>query len=1244
MGILLLTSGIYAQGDMKFRHLTIENGLSQNSGYCITQDKQGFIWIGTEAGLNKYDGYKIKVYESEASNPNSLSNTFVHSIHIDQLGMFWIGTESGLNRFDPEKEQFTQYLHDPNNSKSLSNNRVLAICEDNNGVLWVGTDRGLNKFEREKEQFTQYFTFRDDPHSISNNGVNILYKDRSGTLWIGTDGGLNKYDQGKNRFIRYQSNPENPHWLSHDNIKSIYEDNAGILWVGTYGGGLNRFDREKEQFIRYKNNPDDPYSLSDNRINAIYEDNSGVLWIGTNDRGVNIFNREKQKFFRYQYNIDNPSGINTNRIISIFEDNTGGIWIGTHGGGINIYHRETQKFRQYTPLGANDVRPIYVDASGILWVGTDGGGLNKFDREREKITLYQHDPKDPNSISDNRVFTIRECHTGMLWIGTHGGGLNKFDREKERFTHYKFDPDDPHSLSDNRIRTLLEDKSEVLWIGTNGGGLNKFDLNNERFTHYKFDPNDPHSLSGNRIYCMYKDRSGNLWIGAFGAGLNRFDREKEQFIRYKADPDNVNSLNDNFVLAIYQDKNGIYWIGTIKGLNKFNRKEKTFIHFTKKDGLPDNVVYDILEDDKGNLWISTNRGLSKLNPKTFTFKNYDVKDGLQSNEFNTGTGFVSKSGEMFFGGVNGFNSFYPDSIRDNPHIPSIVITSFEIFNNSVPIGEMLDGRTILEKSITESNEIILSHKDKVFSFEFAALHYVSPDNNQYAYMMQGLEKEWNFVGSRRFVSYTGIPPGKYTFRVKGSNNDGVWNEEGVSLKIKIIPPFWRTWWFYALSVFVIGVIIASIFVYQMNRLRKQREEEERQKVLDIFNQVLEQGDAAVYRREFDSDHYEYMGDAIKDITGYEASEFTYSFWFKIVIEEELVGELVGLSFDEVYKRVREGKLTHWVMDMRIRTKTGETRWARDMATAIYDEEGRCSACFGILFDITDRKLAEQELARTSEELRISSEQLRVKNNEMEKDLNMAREVQMALLSQHNPNFPENVPAEQSALNFAYRYIPASSLAGDFFEIFPISDHEVGIMIYDVMGHGIRASLLTAYFHGLVEELMPIAADSVAFMKRLNIGLNAVVAQFYSGMFATAFYLVADIKTGKMRYTNAGHPMPFILKRDSGVVEKLELQVKHSEPALGLFKDFSYTASEYKMSDDDIVLLYTDGIFEVEDISGNLFGETRLQNSIQNQLYKAPDQMLDEILREVNGFAATGEFNDDVCAVTVHVRKALVKAT
>jgi len=315
-----------------------------------------------------------------------------------------------------------------------------------------------------------------------------------------------------------------------------------------------------------------------------------------------------------------------------------------------------------------------------------------------------------------------------------------------------------------------------------------------------------------------------------------------------------------------------------------------------------------------------------------------------------------------------------------------------------------------------------------------------------------------------------------------------------------------------------------------------------------------------------------------------------------------------------------------------------------MATALYDESGYCSTCFGIFFDITDRKLAEQELARTSEELRISSEQLRVRNNEMEKDLSMAREVQMALLSQHNPNFPENVPAEQSALNFAYRYIPASSLAGDFLEIFPISDHEVGIMIYDVMGHGIRASLLTAYFHGLVEELMPIAADPVAFMKRLNIGLNAVVAQFYSGMFATAFYLVADIKTGKMRYTNAGHPMPFVLKRNSGVVEKLALQVKHSEPALGLFKDFSYTASEYKMNDDDIVLLYTDGIFEVEDTSGNLFGETRLQNSIQNQLYKAPDQMLDEILREVNGFAATGEFNDDVCAVTVHIKKALVKAT
>ncbi|MFC1476803.1 SpoIIE family protein phosphatase, partial [Fibrobacterota bacterium] len=378
--------------------------------------------------------------------------------------------------------------------------------------------------------------------------------------------------------------------------------------------------------------------------------------------------------------------------------------------------------------------------------------------------------------------------------------------------------------------------------------------------------------------------------------------------------------------------------------------------------------------------------------------------------------------------------------------------------------------------------------------------------------------------------------------------------------------------------------------------------------------------------QVDTDSYEYMGEGIKDITGYPVSEFSFSFWKSITIEIDMGRELTGLSLDEVHNKLRRGEIKRLVMDMKIRTKSDEIRWIRDMTTALYDGSGVCNAIFGIFFDITDRKLVEEEL--------------RLKKDEMQKDLDMAREVQMALLSQNYPkSFPENVPEEQGALHFSHRYIPAATLAGDFFEILPISNHQAGIMIYDVMGHGVRASLLTAYLHGLVEELMPIAADPVIFMKRLNAGLSAIMEQFLTGMFATAFYLVADIKKGKMFYTNAGHPKPYLLKRNNGNVERLEHNKKLLEPALGLFDKYDYTVSECSMNNDDIVLLFTDGIYEVENAELDMFGEKQLQQIVKDKLSNTPEVMLDAIIKEINNFAGKTEFSDDVCMVSMHVRKS-----
>ncbi|UCE05776.1 MAG: SpoIIE family protein phosphatase [bacterium] len=836
---LNLSLNLYAQiNDIEFECISLEQGLSQTTVWAIMQDSKGFMWFGTADGLNKYDGYSFTIYnhdpldstsisenriiaiyedksgtlwigtdggglnrlvlseaegfdretekfthyQNDPSNPNSLSDNHILSIHEDKAGALWIGTEyGGFNRFDRETERFEPYKHDPLNPNSLSSNHIVRICEDKTGVLWIGTNNGLNKFDKEHEVFTHY---QNDPtveNSLSHNQINAIYEDKSGTVWIGTDNGLNKvvqselegYDKTGVKFVHYNHNPMNPNSLSDSTIWSIYEDKSGTLWIGTAKGGLNKLvlsevegsDKEIETFVHYKNEPYDPNSLSNNGVRCIFEDCCGVLWIGTNGGGLNKFNRFKEKFVHYKNDPNNLNSLSNNRVYAFCQDKAGLLWIGT----------------------------------------TRGGGLNKFDREKGTFFHYKSDPSNPYSLSHDNVISIYEDRFEVIWIGTFGGGLNKFDRETKKFEHFKHDPVDTNSLSDNVVRIIFEDQSGTLWIGTDYGGLNKFDREKKTFRRYNHDPQNDNSLSNNSVRAIYEDHSGALWIGTYGGGLNRFDRSSERFMHYKHDPANPKSLSHNNVLSIYEDPTdggSTLWIGTYGGgLNKLvlskvegsDRIKVEFTYFTKNVGLPNNIVYGILSDDQGNLWLSTNKGLSKFNPQTETFINYDVNDGLQSNEFNTGAYYKSSSGEMFFGGINGFNAFYPDRI-DNPYIPPVVITKFKKFSK------------IVRSDISDTEEIELSYRDNYLSFEFVALDYTNPQQNQYRYRMEGFDEDWIDAGTRRFATYTNLDPGEYVFKVKGSNSDGKWNEQGVSIKIIIKPPFWKTWWFIILSAMFLTVI------------------------------------------------------------------------------------------------------------------------------------------------------------------------------------------------------------------------------------------------------------------------------------------------------------------------------------------------------------------------------------------------------------------------------------------------------
>ncbi len=806
--------------DIEFEEISIDDGLSQSIVECTIQDRRGFMWFGTEDGLNKYDGYSFSIMRHDPDDPNSLSHNHLQALCEDKEGFIWIGTfNGGLNKYNQLTGRFTSYRCRNDDSRSISHDCINTLYVDSAGELWIGTNNGLNKYNRDTDDFTRYIHDPQNSNSISGDVVRDIIEDRSGILWIATDGGgLNSFEPETGRFRVYRHDPNDLVSLSHNSVRTIYEDRSGVLWVGTVGGGLNRFERDLGIFVHFINDPSDPYSLSHNQVYALYEDRSGLFWVGTNGGGLNLFDREKDRFYMFRNDPTDPTSLSYNEIYDIYEDRSGVIWLGTYGGGVNKFDLKRKQFVTYrsdpddpNSLSAEIVWSILEDSEGILWIGTHGGGLNRLDRRTGRYTHYRHDRNDPTSIGSDIVRNVFIDRSGVFWIGTHGGGLNRFDPDTGRFVRFQNVADDPGSISSNELRSIYEDHRGVLWIGTNGGGLNRYDRETKTFTRYRSDPKDPTSLSNDYIRVIYEDSNGNFWIGTQGGGLEKFDRMTGTFVHHRHDPENPNSISNDFVFSIYEDSSGMLWLGTWGGgLEKFDRTKGTFEHYTEKHGLPTNSIYGLLEDGEGNFWISTNFGLAKFDPRTERFKHYTEEDGLQSNEFNGNAFFKSASGEMFFGGINGFNSFFPEEIKDNTFVPPIVITSFLKLNKKVK----------LDSAISEMHELTLSYKDYVFSFEFASLDFTAPTKNSYAYKMEGLDEEWIYTDSgKRFATYTTLAPGKYRFMVKGSNNDGVWNNDGTAISLIITPPLWRTIWFQALVT--ISVLSLGIFLYQ-RRLRNVR--------------------------------------------------------------------------------------------------------------------------------------------------------------------------------------------------------------------------------------------------------------------------------------------------------------------------------------------------------------------------------------------------------------------------------------
>ena len=782
---------------IRFDRLSVRDGLSQNAVLAIAQDLRGFLWFATEDGLNKYNGYDFTVHKHDPGDDSTLSDSFVSTLYLDSHGELWIGTRSGLNRFDASSGAFERDPTGAGAADGLSGKWVVSILEDRDGNLWAGTDQwGLYRIDRGTGLVTNFRNDPADPTTLSNDSVAAMYEDRGGALWIGTDAGLNLFDRASGAFVRYPHDPTDARALGGREVSAIVEDLEGALWVGTEDGGLSRLNRSTGAFTRYQHDAEDPASLSHDRVRALFVGGQGRLWVGTQN-GLDLYDREREGFIHYRNDRGDPYSLSSNAVWSIAEDRTGVLWFGTYGGGVCKYSRTGDQFALYQhnpdrPNGLSDnmVWSLFEDSQGVLWVGTFNGGLNRLDRASDTVTVYRYDPKDPAGLSSDDVRDVLEDRAGNLWVATNGG-LDRYDPQTGTFTHYRHDAGDPNSLSENRVVVLHEDRAGRLWVGTRTQGLNLLDPETGEAVRYQTDPDDPTSLVDDRVWALYDDSEGMLWVGTLG-GISVLDPSSGTLTRYQHDPADPNSLSNDGVFSLYEDASGTMWVGTWGGgLNRFDRTSGAFSQYTEKNGLPNDVIYGIEVDAAGFLWMSTNHGLSKFDPRTETFHNYDVRDGLQDDEFNVGAHFASANGELFFGGIQGFNAFFPERVTGNPHVPEIVITAFGKLNEP----ERMD--------LAPGERIELSADDKLIWFEFAALDYAAPDRNQYAYMLEGQDEDWVSAGARRHVDYTNLSGGDYVFRVKGSNNDGVWNEVGVSVSLSVTPPFWDTWWFRALAFLVL---------------------------------------------------------------------------------------------------------------------------------------------------------------------------------------------------------------------------------------------------------------------------------------------------------------------------------------------------------------------------------------------------------------------------------------------------------